>query len=255
MILHLFLLLVVGTAVDGTHFQGGTISYKVVGNNASGVVVRVTQQYIYYYSRIYCNNTYIANQWSLSLAGYPDVSSTLTCIASCATSGGYSPIPVTPRCTDYSSGMDITVGQRSDDVILQNGSYFQIAFASSAWRNLSLPTGVTSKTWSVSTLIDLRVRDDGTWNTPPIATMISPIYIPAGVQQTISIPTIDADDDDVRCRFASGTNECGTVCPPASLPSGTSISTDCVLTITGATAGDWYAVAIQVICRSFCLLL
>ena len=92
MVLHLFLLLLVGTVVDGTHFQGGTISYKVVGNNASGVVVRVTQQYIYYYSRIYCNNTYIANQWSLSLAGYPDVSSTLTCIASCATSGGYTPI-------------------------------------------------------------------------------------------------------------------------------------------------------------------
>lgn len=248
MILHLFVLLFISTSIGGTHFQGGTISYKVVGYNGSGVIVRITQSYLYSYSRIYCNNTYIANQWPVSLAGYPDASATLTCVADCSTSGGYSPIPVTPRCTDYSSAMDITVGQRTDDVILQNGSYFRIAFASSAWRNLSLPTGVSTKTWSLSTVIDLRVRADGRWNTPPIATMISPIYIPVGIQQTISIPTIDADNDNVRCRFASGTNECGTVCPPASLPSGTTISNDCVLSITGANAGDWYAATIEVFC-------
>ncbi|CAM6001833.1 unnamed protein product [Sphagnum balticum] len=113
--------------------------------------------------------------------------------------------------------MFITVGQRTDDVILANGSYFTIAYASDGWRNLSLPSGVSANNWSLSTVIDLRVRPDGTWNTPPIATMISPVYIPVGVQQTILIPTIDADNDNIRCRFASGSNECGTVCPPASL--------------------------------------
>ncbi len=35
------------------------------------------------------------------------------------------------------------------------------------------------------------MRPDGTYNTPPKATMISPIYIPVDIQQTISIPTID----------------------------------------------------------------
>lgn len=89
------------------------------------------------------------------------------------------------------------------------------------------------------------MRPDGTYNTPPKATMISPIYIPVGVAQQISIPTIDADNDNVRCRFANGSKECSSVCPPSSLPSGTTISSSCTLTITGANAGDWYAVAIQ----------
>jgi hypothetical protein len=91
------------------------------------------------------------------------------------------------------------------------------------------------------------MRPDGTYNTPPKATMIFPIYIPVGVKQTISIPTIDDDNDNVRCRFAHGTQECADVCPPSSLPSGTSISNSCSLTIIDAAAGDWYAVAIQIV--------
>jgi hypothetical protein len=245
--LYLFTLLTIIVIVHGTYFEGGTISYKVVGNNGSGLIVRITQSYTYTYPTIYCNNTYIANQWALSLTGYSDANATLACIANCSTDGGYSPVPVTSKCTDYSAAMSITVGQRTDYVILTNGSYFTAAYASSVWRNLSLPSGVSTNNWSISTVIDLRVRTDGTWNTPPIATMISPVYIPVGVQQQISIPTIDADNDNVRCRFASGSNECGTVCPPASLPAGTSISTDCNLTITGANADDWYYVALQVL--------
>jgi hypothetical protein len=242
----LLALLKIILAVHGTHFEGGTISYRVVGNNGSSLIVRITQSYTYTYPTIYCNNTYIANQWPLSFTDYQDANATLDCIANCSTNGAYSPVPVASKCTDYSAAMSITVGRRTDDVILANGSYFVIAYASSAWRNLSLPSGVSNNSWSISTVIDLRVRSDGTWNTPPVALMISPIYIPAGVQQTISIPTIDADNDNVRCRFASGTSECGTACPPASLPAGTSISTDCNLTITGANADDWYSVALEV---------
>ena len=244
--LYLLALLTIVLVVHGTHFEGGTISFKIVGTNGSGLIVRITQSYTYTYPTIYCNNTYITNRWPLSFTGYPDASATLACIANCSTNGGYSPIAVASKCTDYSAAMSITVGQRTDDVILANGSYFTIAYVSSVWRNLSLPLGVSNNSWSISTVIDLRVRSDGTWNTSPVATMISPVYIPVGVQQTISIPTIDADNDNVRCRFASGASECGTVCPPASLPAGTSISTDCNLTITGANAGDWYAVALQV---------
>jgi len=240
-------LLTIILVVHGSPFEGGTINYKVIGKNGSGLIVRITQSYTYAYPAIYCNNTYIANQWPLSLTGYPDANATLDCIANCSTNGGYLPVTVISKCTDYSPSMFITVGQRTDDVILANGSYFTIAYASDSWRNLSLPSGVSANNWSLSTVIDLRVRPDGTWNTPPIATMISPVYIPVGVQQTISIPTIDADNDNVRCRFASGSNECGTVCPPASLPASTSISTDCNLTITGANADDWYSVALQVL--------
>jgi uncharacterized protein with PQ loop repeat len=250
-----FVLYTIILGVHGTHFEGGTISYEVVGYNGSGVIVRITQSYTYTYPTIYCNNTYIANQWALSFAGYSDAGVTLACISNCSTSGGYSPIPVISKCTDYSAAMSTTVGQQTNDVILANGSYFKVGYSSNVWRNLSLPSSASANNWSISAVINLRVRPDGTWNTSPVATMISPIYIPVGVQQTISIPTIDANNDNVRCRFASGTSECGNVCPPASLPNGTSISSDCNLTITGANVDDWYSVAIEVFQMNFFLIL
>ena len=246
----MFILLILLTsviAIHGSHFDGGSISYKVVGTNGSKLIVRITQSYTYVYPTIYCNNTYIANQWNLAFGSFGDATATLSCIANCTTKGGYTAIPVATKCTDYSAGMQITVGQRTDDVLINNGSYFVAAYQGSAFRTLDLPnSGGSSLGWSISTVIDLRMRPDGTYNTPPKATMISPIYIPVGVQQTISIPTIDEDNDNVRCRFANGTNECADVCPPGSLPTGTSISSNCTLTITGAAAGDWYAVALQV---------
>lgn len=242
-----FILLTSVFVIHGSHFDGGSISYKVVGTNGSKLVVRITQSYTYVYPTVYCNNTYIANQWNLVFGSFGDATATLTCIANCSTSGGYTPIPVATKCTDFSAGMQITVGQRTDDVLINNGSYFVVAYQGNAFRTLNLPgSGGSALGWSISAVIDLRMRADGTYNTPPKATMISPIYIPVGIQQKISVPTIDADNDNVRCRFASGANECGSVCPPSSLPSGTSMSTNCTLTITGAAAGDWYAVAIQV---------
>lgn len=119
----------------------------------------------------------------------------------------------------------------------------------SAWRPLTLPAGnVANKGWSVACTIDLRIRSDtGKINTPPVATMISPIYIPVANRTSLIIPTIDSDGDIVRCRFASQPNECSDVCPPGSLPNNTIIiSSDCTLYITGAKVNDWYAVAIQV---------
>jgi hypothetical protein len=248
----LLIVLISVFAIHGSHFDGGSISYQVIGTNGSQLVVSITQSYTYVYPTIYCNNSYIINQWTLPLSGYSDATATLNCIANCSTQGGYTPIPVASKCTDYSVGMAITVGQRTDDVLINNGSYFVVAYQANSFRTLSLPgSGGSTLGWSISTVIDLRIRSDGKYNNPPKATMISPIYIPVGVQQKISIPTIDEDNDDVRCRFASGANECSAVCPPGSLPSGTSISNNCVLTITGAHAGDWYAVAIQVFHTDF----
>jgi hypothetical protein len=101
-------------------------------------------------------------------------------------------------------------------------------------------------------LINLQIRPGGNYNHPPVATIISPIYIPVGIQQNIFIPTIDADNDEVRCRLANGTNECGDACPPASLPNGTILFSNCTLLITGAKVNDWYAVAIQVSAIHYC---
>lgn len=118
-----------------------------------------------------------------------------------------------------------------------------------SWRPLTLPApGSSAYDWSVACTIDLRIRSDtGKINTPPVVTMISPIYIPVGVQTALLIPSIDADHDEMRCRFSNSTDECSNVCPPDSLPNNTIIiSSNCTLLITGANVGDWYAVALQV---------
>jgi len=232
--------------INASHFEGGTITYKILNKSGSIVSILLIQTYIYDYTKIACNNSMIANQ-SPSLyfnpAAYQENNETLNCIQYCNQSGGYIAPGIVSYCTDYSVSLGITVGQRSDIINITNGSYFLVAFQGSNWRPLNL---YQSLSWSVSCLISLVLRPDGSYNTPPVATIISPIYIPVGIQQKIFIPTIDADNDQVRCRFANGTNECGGVCPPGSLPNGTIIFSNCTLIITGAKANDWYAVAIEV---------
>lgn len=233
---------------QAAHFDGGTITYKIVNNTNSTAWISITQTYIYVYPTIYCNNSYIINQSpQLNMAGRGEYGQYLNCTANCTTSGGYVSIPLDPYCTDYSSAMSITIGQRSDIVKISIGAYFVVAFASNNWRTLTLPPGGGGQAWSLACTIDLRLRANGRLNNPPVAAIISPIFIPAKIQQTIFIPTIDADNDQVRCRFASNaSNECANVCPPASLPNGTIILSNCTLYITGANIGDWYAVAIMV---------
>jgi hypothetical protein len=245
-----FIYIIIYTSINATHFEGGTITYKIVNTSGSNVLIALTQTYIYDYTKIYCNNSMIANQSPklLFASPYLENSSKVLCIQNCTQSGGYVAPGVVAYCTDYSVGLGITVGQRSDIITITNGSYFVVAYQSISWRPLSIPPGSGSlnSTWSISCLINLQLRSDGTYNEPPVSSIISPIFIPVGIQQVISIPTIDPNNDPIRCRFANGTNECGFACPPASLPPGTTIFPNCTLLITGTHVNDWYAVTIEV---------
>ncbi|CAF0937259.1 unnamed protein product [Rotaria sp. Silwood1] len=232
-----------------SHFQGGTITYKIINTYGSTVSIMITQTYLYRWPLVYCDNSYILSQTSPNISSFSEYNYKLNCVANCTTKGGYIPVPVRPYCIDYSAVMSISVTQRTDIVNLTSGAYFKVAFVSSAWRTLSLPNGnPPTKGWSILCTIDLRTRSDtGKLNTPPVANMISPIAIPVGIQQSLFIPTIDSDNDVVRCRFANTTDECSDVCPPSSLPNNTVlISSNCTLLITGAKVNDWYAVAIQI---------
>ncbi|CAF1374028.1 unnamed protein product, partial [Didymodactylos carnosus] len=227
---------------NGSHFEGGTITYKVVNYTSSTVSIILTQSYTYILSIVFCNNTYISSQTQLNFGIYPDQTSTINCTANCSTSGGFSSIPVRSYCTDYSSALGITTGQRSDLVTLSNNSYFFVSYIGASYRNLTLYSTLYPYpydfVWYITCLINLRPRPDGRLNTPPAATIISPMYIPVGIQQYIDLPTIDVDNDNVRCRFSSGISECGSVCAPSSLPNNTQILNNCTLIITGAKVGN-----------------
>lgn len=248
-----FLAIVVyfGFLIQASHFRGGTITWKPINNNitnGSKVSIMIIQSYSWTRSQIGCNSSMIATQWPpINLAGKSGNGMDLMCNASCSTAGGYvgHEVPITGYCTDYSAVLDLTVSQRSDIVNLTSGAHFTATFGTNGgWQALALGS---STGWSLSSVIDLRVRsDNGLINTPPVATCISYISIPVNVQQTIQIPVIDADNDFIRCRFANGSAECVNTCPPGSLPSGTTLSSSCILTITGPTDDAYYLVAIQV---------
>ena len=235
---------------DSSHFIGGTITWRPLNASATGspVAIVITQTTSWNYTSVKCNNSGISNGWPVSNVG--SLSSVkLSCINNCGSgSVGYpSNVSVIPMCTGFSAPVGTTVGQRSDIVYLQPGDDFVVAFALGAWRNL---TTVVGANWSLAANINVNPRpDNGLYNTAPVATVMSPIYIPYNQTIIIDIPVGDADGDDVRCRWATntnGVNECGGVCPPNSLPPNTVIYPNCTIRITGLNLSDWYAIAIMV---------
>lgn len=236
--------------IDGSHFLGGTVTWRPLNDSATGtpVAIVITQTYSWTYSLVTCTNADIAS--SQYVPAYGSLSSQkLICVANCgAGSTGYSSINVIPRCTDISAPVGTTVGQRSDIVYLQAGDDFSVAYQASAWRLLT--SSASLQPWSIATRINLAPRpDNGLYNNAPVATMMSPINIPLNQPTVINVPVADADGDLTRCRWSTSSNgvdECGGVCPPGSLPSGTIIFPNCTIVITGQNVGNWFAVTLMV---------
>ena len=235
-----------------SHFLGGTITWRPLNASATGspVAIIIIQTTSWNYSSIKCTDANIKNGASI-----PNVSSlknvTLACINNCGNGSiGYlNNITVIPACTGFSAPVGTTVGQRSDLVYLAANDDFSVAFAAGAWRSL---TTVIGGNWSLAARINLVPRlDNGLYNNPPVATVMSPINIPYNKTLVMHIPVGDADGDTIRCRWstnANGINECASVCPPDSLPPGTTIFPNCTIVIPGdnVTIEDWFAVAIMV---------
>lgn len=114
------------------HFEGGTITYKIVGTSGSTVSIAITQTYLYKWPLVYCDDAKIASQSTPNISSFAEYNYTLNCVANCTTAGGYQAVPVRTHCTDYSSVLAISVTQRTDVVNLTSGAYFTVAFVSYA---------------------------------------------------------------------------------------------------------------------------
>ncbi|CAF0863425.1 unnamed protein product [Rotaria sordida] len=238
------------------------------------VSVMITQSYQWKRSWIgpwgsgitYCNQSIILNQ----TPKIPASNSYLTCVTSSC--GGYVNTSIDEYCTDYSSLIDSSSGQISTLQNITAGSKFCVAFRDKSWikvlstvcsssgrkkrerskRSTTLTqTGCFSDSahWSIGCCVDLTIRSDGFINTPPVATIISPIQVPVNTLTNIEIPVIDADNDYLKCRWAQDTttfDECGDVCQMA--PGSILEEEDCTITFnsTNKTVGDYYALTLMV---------
>ncbi|CAF4163390.1 unnamed protein product [Rotaria sp. Silwood2] len=226
---------------NGSHFLGGTITWQLQNKSATGtpVAVLITQTYSWTYTSAICTSTMIATNQLIPISV-----GSLTCSPICPV--GFGTVSATPHCTDISVINGITVGQHLDTVHIPTGSNFSIAFAGGAWG--SLTSGGSS--WSITSHVNLVLRtNNGKYNSAPVSTMMSPINIILNESTIITVPLSDADGDVLRCRWATSSNgvdECASVCPPSSLPSNTTIYSNCTIVITGSTVGNKFAVGLMV---------
>lgn len=247
MIHSLVLLLISGVLIEGSHFNGGTITWQPVypSSNSSKVPIIITQSYFWTSSIIVCST----NVPKTSSSPQNNVVN-LTCVSGCSTDGGYSllPIDILTDCQTINTLVDIMSSQRSVGINLTAGAYFRIAYIDDRWIALNYPV-ISGLPWSLVCFIDLRLRPDGFINTSPIASVVSPQYAIVNRTTQISIPVSDVNTGDtVRCRWATNNqtfDECAGVCYPNSVPNGTFLS-GCTIHFIGYVVNTWYGIAIQV---------
>lgn len=187
-------------SVYGSHFNGGTITWKPVypDSNSSSVLITVTQSYSWVSPRENCTT-------NIPRSSGGNVN--LVCIANCTTQGGYAnqTISIRTDCTSFSASLGLVFSERSVNITLNVNTYFWIAYIGTAWRDVE-NTASSTPDWSIVSLIDLRRRSDGLINTPPVTQVTSPQYVIVNRTTSIRIPVSDVNTkDDLRCRWSAKT--------------------------------------------------
>lgn len=198
-----FLILFWSVVSDGSHFNGGTITWSPVDphTNSSTVVITIVQSYSWVLSRISCSPDVPVS------SGGSFKNLNLTCVGNCSNQGNYanSPIDILTDCISTSPALNILKSQRAKNVTLTVGAYFFISYRDEAWRALanSIDADGQDPYWSITTLINLQRRPDGILNSPPVSNIASPQYVLANRTYQIRIPVYDVNQgDDIRCRWS-----------------------------------------------------
>ena len=180
-----------------------------------------------------CYDTHVAN--SALFKGESKISCRYGCSGNII-----SPIPYV--CTYFSAVDDWTFGEHhitysfsqisTDDIVT-------IETASCCWiRNAS------GHDWNISTTFSLTKRNDtGRINSSPRVSPTLPLRLQNGCTYTIPLPVSDPDNDNIRCRWAVG-SECDSICnkfPGAILDANT-----CTITYTANNGTGIKAVAIMI---------
>ena len=188
--------------IRSKHFNGGTIRWLPVYpyENGSTNLITITQSYSWSYPIMKCDINV-----PITTTGRTDENNNLTCVYDCQTDGNYSlkPVEILTDCISTSPSLNMMASERSVNITLNANAHFSIAYRDSAWRALSSPTK-SGLDWSILCSIDLRKRDDGFINTPPVSSVVSPQYVIVNKTTIINIPVSDINQGDhIRCRWAT----------------------------------------------------
>ena len=133
---------------------------------------------------------------------------TLTCLQGC--SGNPTISQLSYVCTDFSAEENWSFGE--------NTLLFNFSALSTNTHSITIGTATCCwippfSSWRLATILNLAKRNDtGRINSSPRATTAPVIRLQEGCNHTIPLAVSDPDGDTVRCRWARGSSECGSIC-------------------------------------------
>nr|XP_034306335.1 integrin beta-like protein A isoform X3 [Crassostrea gigas] len=218
--------------IGATHFRGGTISWKPIGN---GTEVEFSFKLGWAYNRGPGCTAERIGQFIDEVIPYY-----WKCKTGCSTPRNIA--NTSYICTGASESENWEQGENTFTYTFPGIGPYTVEFTGSDWMNLSY--GSPGR-WSIGTVVNLATRNDTNKpNLSPITTG-KPIYVAQyGCYNEISIPVVDPDGDDVRCRWANGT-ECMSICE--GLPYATIDYNNCTIRfMANHTSNGTFAVAVTV---------
>ncbi|XP_065938380.1 integrin beta-like protein A [Magallana gigas] len=218
--------------MGATHFRGGTISWKPIGN---GTKVEFSFKLGWAYNRGPGCTAERIGQFIDEVIPYY-----WKCTTGCSTPRNIA--NTSYICTGASESENWEQGENTFTYTFPGIGPYTVEFTGSDWMNLSY--GSPGR-WSIGTVVNLATRNDTNKpNLSPITTG-KPIYVAQyGCYNEISIPVVDPNGDDVRCRWANGT-ECMSICE--GLPYATIDYNNCTIRfMANHTSNGTFAVAVTV---------
>ncbi|CAF0805972.1 unnamed protein product [Adineta ricciae] len=233
--------------LDASHFRGGTITWRPWNATPSGSSANFLIRERFSWRRsftpaiCYCDDTTIATK---GLIGESDL---LSCTAgSCS---AWTPMSTRTSCTDYSTKLDVSSGERFNTSIFPLNISFTLYYSNNAWLNELVLGG--GSYWFIACRVNTALRPDGYLNTSPVAVTIPIVYKEINIQHVHVIQMSDFDGTDtLRCRWsnASGNinqyDECGGIC--MGVPGASLISSNCTIVFTLTVAYKYAGVALQI---------
>ncbi|XP_076071886.1 adhesion G protein-coupled receptor B1-like isoform X2 [Mytilus galloprovincialis] len=217
--------------IYGSHFRGGTITWRHIENQQ----IDLTYKLSFHRSRYFCDES---NQGTL-VSG----EGSLSCTTGCSYWSSYLVSLMSFYCTEYSEEEDWIYGQRTVNVTLPTvwNNIYQFSYSGNAWIDIQSGGGY----WALLSTANLTIRQDiGRINSPPSTYMPAVVRFKQTCYYSMSIPVKDEDSDIIRCRWAVTSSECAGVCKK--LYGSVLDEERCILSYQATGMEGMYAVALQI---------